>query len=582
MSISERSVRLTTNNPQADILLINSLFSVVARRATPLDATIPVGIYAMKVKVGDEETEELFAVPRGTETIEKYLTAPEFGSPVPLSNTSTTHEYHQAVVSKYLAHDAPRIVRGTGSSLMVCVRDPSKMNFAVPESERHTYANNFNNFRLLNCDGVELVNLDKEAEQNVANGYMATRVELDPGSYTLAYRHGDEQICLPLPTAAGWTLQVYLQLAPTTTDGFEKRPDFRDVALIFDRSTNGFQPNRSDLQAIETVRKGLIEGRNYVDTTIMREMLQRKFENPILGLYAAHLFLLEPSVNVGSLEEVVRNTAAMLGERYPDIVALAWACQRQSGRPLSPTIADLKTLLGQLAGPPLLARSWDLLIDAAREFDATLIGRSPAFRMAGDLVSQGVYLTWRTSRREPAQAADSIGKVLEETKAVPKATRSLLAGLADFAFKLLQGLRRKTGSSPAGPLPVESIERIKDNEEAAAVLRWLAQSYDWNLILGALKRDPPEWMGKLEGLQRDLMMTMRNASLDKDSIDALTSDFVTRLLDTHRVPLETLARSLSGLEMGGYWSTTFHQFISESKTRRRAEQSNAPGRAEVT
>lgn len=587
MSSSERTVRLTTDNPQAEILLVDSRFRVVTRGVSPLEKTIPVGIYAVKVKVGDEEKEELFSVrPDGAQQLSLYVKAPAFSTPVPLDNTATTHEYHQAAAQKYLGPDAPRITLGAGSSLMLCVRDPSRTNFSVTADQHPTYAQNFNGFRLLGAEGAVLVDFDKDAEHNVADGFMAARVDVAVGSYALAYESGGERLCIPLPTAANWTLQAYLQVLPLASGTIEMRPDFRDVALIFDRTSNGFDPQRSDLQAIETVRKGLVEGRNYVDTGNMHEMLSGKFENPILGLYGAHLLLLESPLDLDRFRIVIGNTARLLGDRYPDVIALAWAYQRHAGQSLAPVFADFKDALGQLTGPPLLARSWDLLVDAAREVNSSLLTSSPAFRVAGDLVAQGVYLTWRSAVQAPAVQAQpaprheaarlrpdrSVREVLMPARSARGLYKSILSGLGNIAFEVLKGLRGKPAASSAGPLPVENIEAIKSTEEAGAVLRWVARSYDWQKLLPEMKRNP-EWIGKLSGLQRDLTLIMRNATLDEEALDGFTPAFVEKLLETHRVPLETLVRALSGLELGGYWSSALRKFIDESKANKNVASS---------
>jgi hypothetical protein len=240
--------------------------------------------------------------------------------------------------------------------------------------------------------------------------------------------------------------------------------------------------------------------------------------------------------------------------------------------------------MGQLTGPPLLARSWDLLVDAAREVDRSLLKNSSAFRVAGDLVAQGVYLTWRSAvqapttkmkpessrkptRPRPSRSSPEIrpDTVYQLFKPFLNLFKPLLNVLAGTAFEWLKVIRGKPSASPAGPLPVESIEAIKSTEEAAAVLRWVANSYDWQKFLPEMKRNPPEWIEELNGLQRDLILIMRNVTLDEESLDGVTSAFVERLLETHRIPLETLVQALSDLEVSGYWSSALRKFIDESR-----------------
>jgi hypothetical protein len=512
----------------------------------------------VKVKVGDEETEELFSVrPDDVHPLLLNVKAPDFSSPVPLDSTSTTHEYHQAAVQKYLSPNAPRITRGIGSSLMLCVRDPSRTNFSVAADQLSTYAKNFNGFRLLGADGAVLVNFDQDAEHNVADGFMAARVDVAVGSYALAYESRRERLCIALPTTANWTLQVYLQILPSVAGGIEMRPDFLDVALIFDPTDMGFTPWARSLNTIETVRRGLIEGRNYVDTSNMHEMLSGKYQNPMLGLYGAHLLLLESPIDMDRLRIVIDNTATLLGHSYPDVIALSWAFQRLAGQPVSPAFANFKGAMGQLTGPPLLARSWDLLLDAAREVDSSLLSSSPVFRVADDLVSQGVYLTWRSAVQEPAETGKTASS--HSPADVPAKSRwGFLEPLVTIAAEVLKAMR--DAASSAGPLPVESIKAIKNTEEAASVMRWMARSYGWDKLLAGMKRMQPESIDELSGLQRDLMLIMRDATVDEESLKGITQAFVEELLATRRVPLETLIAALSGLEFVRYWSSAFENF----------------------
>src|SRR5882672_2458860 len=125
MSSSDVSVELWADNPLADILLLDGSFHVVARGASPLKALVPAGLYAVKVKIGDEETEELMELTPNPQPVVRNFSAPRFSSPIPLEKTDTSREYHQAAASRYLGGAAPQIALGEGAAVMICVRDPS-------------------------------------------------------------------------------------------------------------------------------------------------------------------------------------------------------------------------------------------------------------------------------------------------------------------------------------------------------------------------------------------------------------------------------------------------------------------------
>lgn len=588
-SISERRLRLTTNNPQAEILLLDGGFRVLARGTTPLEHPVAPGLYAMKVKIGDEETEALIAVEPGQQAQEEFLCAPAFESPIPLADTSTTHEYHQSAADRFLQPSGLGLSLGSGSAVMVCVRDPSRTNFSANDADaspqdRAAYAASFKGFRLLDATGVCLVDLDEQAEHNLGHGYMALTVELAPGSYALAYQTGSEWLCTPLPTAGGWTLQVYINVVSSGKGRFQLQPDLSGMALVFGRMAQGFTPRREDLLAEETVRKGLLDGRNYVDTPSMRELLSGKFENPMLGLYAAHLLLLEPAPRLDLIREVIQNAAGMLGEQFPDVAALTTAYEKQAGLDQPANYPEqLSQRLGRLTGPPLLTRSWELLFNASKRLPSAAIASAAVFAVAGNVVAQGVFLAWR--RPSLQTAANGAGPELAAATA-PEAFRSLasisitvsseplkssttllsIAGkVADYSRPLISVVTKiwnavskaRAGAGQPSSLATQ-IAQADSEEKVAAALREMARRYDWQQLLTELRKEP-ERMSRLSGLQRDLLLMLRDISGElhdgePGQIEAITGDYVARLLEAHRIPLSALVQALADTEFSG-WMT---------------------------
>ena len=99
----------------------------------------------------------------------------------------------------------------------------------------------------------------------------------------------------------------------------------------------------------------------------MQILLEGKFENPMFGLYAGYLLLDEVPPRVDLANTVVNNTRALLGATFPDVVALGWAVSKAKGVSPSPDqILGLKAVLAALQSPPVLVRSWDVLLEASK------------------------------------------------------------------------------------------------------------------------------------------------------------------------------------------------------------------------
>ena len=159
-------------------------------------------------------------------------------------------------------------------------------------------------------------------------------------------------------------------------------------------------------RTVEVARSALAEERSVASSTIS-ESLFVKFENPMLGLFGAHLMLLSreaerkaaaeerrsmskkrPRAPVQfrqeQFDEVVRNLADLLGPDHPDVVALA----TRTSDPDLPALAPVTM-------PPLLWRSWLLLIEASHDHPPLV--PADTWRRACRPLPLRPFLTWAVS-----------------------------------------------------------------------------------------------------------------------------------------------------------------------------------------
>jgi hypothetical protein len=364
---------------------------------------------------------------------------------------------------------------------------------------------------------------------------------------------------------------------------------------------------RDDWLAGETVRQGLLEGRNYIDTPTMRDILTGKFDDPMLGLYGAHLLLVEPTPDLATIQQVVHNLEGLLDPGHPDVVALSAAYERAAGTADQPDRAnDLATRINALTGPPLLARSWDALLAHANRHEALLASARAVFAVAGDLVPNGVFVAWRQhtlgapalpKAAPPAAAAAQAdpGKarvvlppseetVVRAPAGAPSAGAGGLGGLAGAVVvlagpfiaagtRLLKHLRR-TRVQVDQPNLAAQIAEIDNTEKAAAALVALARRYDWKALLPELRKSN-DWVSQLSGLQRDLVMLLRDASSDPLALEGLTASYVDELLQTHRAPLSTLVEALSDMELSGWLGDGVRKLAARSAANAKAVPAQA-------
>lgn len=541
MSTSEVSLQLTCDNAAAELLVVNNEFKVVAKGAAPLEAKIEPGIYALKAKIGAQVSEALEVIDGSQPSYSFRLKAPEFDSAMPLTNTRTSREYHENSLARFTKPGESSVALGAGSAIVLYVRDTSGRNFDVKPEQAHAYARNFNGFRLLDAAGGELVNFDDKATRHLEDGYIGARVQLMPGHYVLGWQHGNQETRLALNTATGWALHVFIRLQPVA-GSTAMAPDFSEAAFAYDHIDTTYSAHREDFRMLEAARLALLDRSNVVTGQTMRSILTGKYENPMLGVYGGHM-LAGATDDLHLFEQVVANTARLLGQDNPDVVALAWLYEsKKHERPAGFDARPWPEVLGGLKGPPLLVHSWDALLACAQAAQLD-IAKLPAFRVAGDLAVSGIVLTWehRKQKDVPAAAPAAAGEsaLAKWGKAIWKAVAPRLLG--------------RTADGTEAPVPSLEVKvaDITTPKAAAAAMQLLAKKAQWDRWLSLVHkdRDQADSVATFSPLQRDLISTLARTTLEPETVEGVDEAYINSIMHAHRVPLSTVAAALRALDV---------------------------------
>ena len=541
MSTSDVSLQLSCNNAAAELLVVNNEFKVVAKGTAPLVAKVEPGIYALKAKIGAQVSESLEVIDGSQPSYSFHLQAPEFESPMPLVNTKTSREYHEDSLARFTKPGEPFVALGAGSAIVLYVRDTSRRNFEVKADQATAYGRNFDGFRLLDAAGGELVNFDDKATRSIEDGYIGARVNLLPGPYALGWQHGNQETRLALNTASGWALHVFIRLQPVA-GSIAMAPDFSEAAFAYDHLDTTYSVHREDFHMLEAARLALLDRSNIVTGEMMRSILTGKYENPMLGVYGGHM-LAGASDDLPLFEQVVTNTARLLGQDNPDVVALAWLYEaKKHERPKGFDARPWPEILGSLKGPPLLVHSWDALLVCAQAAELD-IAKLPAFRVAGDLAVSGIVLTWEHRKQQDAPVA-----------APAAAGQSALAKWGKALWKAVAPrlLGRKADGTEA---PVPSLEvmvaDITTPKAAAAAMQLLAKKAQWDKWLSLVHkdRDKADSVATFSPLQRDLIATLARTTLEPETVEGVDETYINSIMQAHRVPLSTVAAALRALDV---------------------------------
>lgn len=378
-------LRVTSEDHATEIFVIDGDFQLVGRGVGELSVSVIPGIYKLKLRAGVQTAEKLVVLMGDKAEQELSLDAFEFSSAVPLEKTAKTHEFHIAQ-AEGLAGET-QFYAGEGSWIYVFARDwTSKLRPDEPAQ--------FNN----PAAGLTLWNMEGERVAYVSEGRWTSydwdpcvgcNVEVTPGSYLLR---------LELPEGGGTVERLLFAPPKWQTQVFLLQRDYGPGSRLADISGGsvllshgpGFDAADPSHRLTELARLALKSGRHQISAEL-RKSLEGELKNPMLGIYGAHLLLLEPKPDYDLVRKIVEGLRAMLGS-HPDVEAVALKLPEAHND-------------GYLfESPPMLHRGWTYVVEATCTRPGLVPAESLAGRISTRIWGDGAWLTWAT----PPTAASAV------------------------------------------------------------------------------------------------------------------------------------------------------------------------------
>ena len=390
MSNSETPLVITARDECAELYLENSTRVQVASGLGRLETSVVPGFYKVSQRIGDIERSEIIEVSEDAAQNHIELEPLDFASAIPLHGTTTTREFQQAAMYQ---PDVTHSFGGTGS-LFLMIRDakwhdygsatPRQLQFIQAEIARLSFES---------LDGRLQESLRPIGHFEEKAGWFIAHLVLPPGAYVLV-QHGlvDTAVraCLPLEVVDGWSPQVFIQIA--SKDGAGIPLDLDRASIAYAPRGKMLSPVDPDLRLLEVARKALSRGRSGVAPDVVERWMASDFQNPMLGLLAAHLLLAAAEPDTARAAFVIEKTAALLGQNFPDIVALG--CKLAAAKRKPRDVARLPAL----QSPPLLAASWAAAVGSGSEGTNSVVDRSFALRFAFTAIDTSTWFVWREQR----------------------------------------------------------------------------------------------------------------------------------------------------------------------------------------
>lgn len=390
MSQSEFQLRVQAADPSAEIFIIDRTFAIRAHGVQSVQATLPRDLYKVRLQLG-ATTEEAHLVLDGqasrlidpsprvsfdadSGTVGLQFRELDFASPIPLRGTSRPHDDHFNNAARVSARATCKI--GTGGSLFVFSRASSQ----VTEPGWVSGWNALTDLALHDAEGRHICYLSSISEgARSRDPWAGCNLELNPGSYRLR-RAGANVLEMPLFIPAGWQLQVFLMASPGARSS-APLIDFSRPAVLLSRRP--FHHEDRAWRVTEQARQGLAMRRSVVRVEDLREMSFVSLDTPMLGIYGAHLLLMEgKKAEIELVRDIVRNLRTLVGP-HPDVEALALGCNLP--------VEQSKVLMW----PPMLAASWQLIVQGTASHPELVPSDSLAAWVASRLwTSGGPWLSW--------------------------------------------------------------------------------------------------------------------------------------------------------------------------------------------
>jgi hypothetical protein len=354
------TLNVETEDRIAEIAVYDGNLNVVAKGAGQLNKKLPAGLYRVRIRVGSATSEKLVALENDQGV---KFDRVSFLSPIPLRDTEKTHEYHMDAAVAAASQIAPKAL-GTGSSIMVFAREWSAQG-------NMSAGNPAEGLSLLDANEDLLAEISKEAEvRNGRDACAGWRADVNPGGYFLRLELDDADMTVllrPIFVSPGHQLQLFClvgdHIVELEAEGADeeggtgrrrstiRRADLANAATAISPS-GSFDPDDRRTRLSELGCNALAQSRAGMSDTLIDELVMEKFENPMLGLFAAHLLQRDKPEDTPLFRTVTDNLLRILGPDHPDLQALWW--QRGDGS----KIGD-----GRLRVLPMLRASWNLAVE---------------------------------------------------------------------------------------------------------------------------------------------------------------------------------------------------------------------------
>lgn len=395
-----QTVYIRAGAPGTEIFLIDHKFQKIASGIGELQADVSPGLYKVRFRSGSSQHDKLIEVDadKAPETVFGGEIA--FRSSVPyvsfdgdqeqLSPESQVSEWSgsriepliefQETHASFAGTSSSVVDKITGSdcSLFVCVRHQDRSISEPP------------------CEGLSLhdpagnkISEMSEGKSGCNDTISTINLKVSPGTYRIRVQTSSlgtyEMFVACVP---GYQTQVFLLTNLFSSKDEEIwRPELRTASVMMSREGTGFNPSDPNNRLTDLARIGLEQRRRNISREEMSVILDGKFTNPMLGIYAAQQLALAKRPQYELIKVIQKNMIGLIGPQT-DLMALDLLSQQSRGKFLD------------FPEPPMLRSSWDLIVRRSRQRQSIVPSGSLTEKLAQSIVVSHPWLINRVQERD--------------------------------------------------------------------------------------------------------------------------------------------------------------------------------------
>jgi len=350
-----------------------------------LELDLSPGLYTVRSDRMGQIEDEIIRHGGPTETTARL---PPYYSPAPLADAKSSHEYYTGPSQRY-SHEVTAPPLGDGK------QDAQLFVFIRATSAEAFHGGRFNGeLSIMDSDGNLITRADESnTTSSTQDGWLAFSAKAVSGFYIARYRIGNfsRDVAVFLPSQ--WQTQVFL-----TYHGVVLPQGMR---VFLARPSDGFHASDEIIRSVDIALTGLQNDDQRLPGGAMHDALHGKFDNPMLGLLAAHFLLRRETPDADSVATVLANLHSLIPDS-PDLAALELISASRFGEPLTSF---------KVPFPPMLRAGLEAILALSTDHPELVPEESLLDRIATRLLGDSPWSSWesldyRDANTLPAQETD--------------------------------------------------------------------------------------------------------------------------------------------------------------------------------